>query len=347
MYLKKFLSLCLMLIILGNLSACEDNWAAHNATDWKQCLKDFLTNNFPSLFDEATIKKNEELFDKWRVDPDYIPDPSDIPVDALDIDGKWHNEWYYYPMLLPYEYKFYDLDNDGIPELFMDYPTQVAEGRYKNIYKLYGSTYEKIETGEYLNGGYMEEDILYKNGQNKTVLIRYNNPDGAEAIRFLDIQDKKIIYSDYADLNGNIYDDLLFSSLYRFDNEMYDKISSELELALLPEFDCLDVINSIKEHESNKPASSEITEDQAMEIVKNYCENPNTAPDNSTGPDFPLHYLYAGIVWHDNIQYHAVRLEWLVDNNHLSYLSHYFVSLDGSKIYEGYIDNNTGEAMFY
>jgi hypothetical protein len=117
---------------------------------WKQYLETFLMQNYPSFFDKETIKKNEELLKKWENDFAYIPELSEIPIDAYDIDGKWHNDWSYYPMLLPLKYKFYDLDNDGIPEIIICYPNIHAEGNFSIVYKLYGSTYEKIDTGKHL-----------------------------------------------------------------------------------------------------------------------------------------------------------------------------------------------------
>jgi len=234
-------------------------------TSWKQILKNFLISDFPSLFDETTKKKNKELFDKYYDDNNYIPATSDIPVDAY---GGWHNDWYYYPLLLPSYYTFYDLDNDGIPEMFVGYPTEYAEGYYNFVYKLYKDTYKQIDTGEHLNGGYLEGDILYKDSQNKIVVV-YDSVDGIQGIFYADIIGEKIIYSDYIDSKGSkTYNGVKYDSLYQLYEINLTVEQIDPTLTLLPEFDCSDVIDSIKKDMQvlDKPITTEVINERGNTV---------------------------------------------------------------------------------
>ena len=244
---------------------------------WKQSLKDFLVNNFPSLFDRATIEKNKEVLNNWLNSwgkdkngytdysvNTYVPKPGDIPADALDAmkDGKiWDGTAPYYPMLLPMRYKFYDLDNDGIPEVVITYPTVYAEGHYDFVYKLNVSInkYEKL---------YSKSDSLdfYTNSQNKLVAVEYFYMS-VYGVYFADIKNGGLIFGDYTDskgsdtFNGNKYNYLGGEAEYTDANGntthyqagvYWDELSEELKtLTPVPVFDCSDVVDSIQD---NMPA---------------------------------------------------------------------------------------------
>ncbi|MBQ7999866.1 MAG: hypothetical protein IJ298_01450 [Ruminococcus sp.] len=75
--------------------------------------------------------------------------------------------------------------------------------------------------------------------------------------------------------------------------------------------------------------ASAFTEDDALELVKNSCEL--SADD--------LYYQYRGIYEIDGTSYYAVDLRKSLEDS-TTYLSSYFVTLDGAEIKEGYI---TGE----
>ena len=219
---------------------------------WKECLRDFLVNNFPSLFDEATIKKNEELFELWkngyyRGDKNgSAPEPDSIPIDAIfspweDSTSKWIPQGPYYPLLLPHECKFYDLDNDNIPEIVVSFPSRFSEGGHDFIYKLNGTNYEPIYSE--LNSVYM-----YKNSQNILVVF-----EGfyvvINAVYFAEIQNGKLIFSDYIDSNGNnMLDGIKYNNITE-ETDMWEFMQKVIEndnLTPLVEFDVSDVVDAIK-----------------------------------------------------------------------------------------------------
>ena len=55
--------------------------------------------------------------------------------------------------------------------------------------------------------------------------------------------------------------------------------------------------------------------------------------DEETG--FPFSFGTSAAVEKDKKQYYVVRVSWLVDNSHLSYIGDFFVSADGKEIYDG------------
>ena len=57
--------------------------------------------------------------------------------------------------------------------------------------------------------------------------------------------------------------------------------------------------------------------------------------DEETG--FPFSFGTSAAVEKDKKQYYVVRVSWLVDNSHLSYIGDFFVSADGKEIYDGVV----------
>ncbi|MCL2774200.1 MAG: LPXTG cell wall anchor domain-containing protein [Oscillospiraceae bacterium] len=226
-------------------------------TSWKQTLKDFLVKSFPSLFDAATINKNQEVLNNWINDwgkdangytdyavNTYVPKPGDIPVDAL---GGWDGLNPYYPLLLPMQCHFYDLDNDGIPEVVITYPTSVAEGHHDYVYKLNSSTnkYEQI----YSTGNSLD---FYTNAQDKLVAVEYMYMT-IYGIHFADIKDGGFVYGDYIDSKGSdtisgVNGESTVTKKYGdINGAIWDEVWTEINtLKPYPEFDCSDVINSIQ-----------------------------------------------------------------------------------------------------
>lgn len=232
MKIKKIILTALCFILLFPQTATAED------TAWKEYLREFLINDFPSLFDKATIKKNEELFKKWQesYNPDnytcdYIPVPDDIPIDAI---SEWMPNNAYYPLLLPYECKFYDLDFDGTPEVIITYQTSAGEGHLQYIYKLNSNKFEDI----YFEGTSFE---LYTNSQNKVVMFEgfYTS---LYAIYFIEIKNGKLTLNDYIDSNGSkIYNGRQYGNL----NIEWGNISIN-DLTPLLEFDCSDVVAAAK-----------------------------------------------------------------------------------------------------
>jgi len=232
-------------IILLTDESSEPAISIPGEPEWKQYLKDFLFSSFPSLFDEETIKINQEIWNKWEEsggffdNGTYVPDPDDLPTDALD--GWVPNRLD--PFIYPVAYKFYDLDNDGIPEVFIIYPTGFWEGYIEYVYKLIGTKFEKIrETGKYIDG-----EIFYKNPQNKMVAVEHLDP-WIVSIKFVDINviNKEFIYSDYIDSNGNTtYNGVSYNFLEELSLRWDSVEDIDRGLTLIPEFDCSDIIDSI------------------------------------------------------------------------------------------------------
>ena len=247
---RKIISLALALIMTFALVPAMTAMAEETDTSWKEYLKDFLENNLPSLYDETTIAKNKKLFSEWestRFDENYYnkyysyePPAEDIPVDAIfppwnDSDSKWIANGPYYPLLLPLECNFYDLDSDGIPEVFVTYPSIYSEGSHDFIYKLNGETYELI----YSN---LKSVYLYKNSDNKLVAFE-GFYIGIDAVYFAEIKYGELIFRDYIDsTGGNMLDGIEYKSIGDDDSWGFmEKVIEADNLIPLAEFDCSDV----------------------------------------------------------------------------------------------------------
>jgi len=232
-FTRRIISFILVAIMaMGILPLSAANVTAATDTSWKQYLKDFLVENCSSIFD-----------DSWQ--QDYYKNGT-IPNDFIVFNESVNNSY-----LMPYRYTFYDLDNDNIPEALIYYGIMNSEGVLCNIYKLYGTTFEKIgETSIWTE--------YYVNPQNKSTFVSLSPYDEmVYSICFMDIQNKKLILNNYIDSKGNTkYNGFEYKNLgdtYEFGGYIYnigvryEELADELAL-LKPflEFDCSDIINSIK-----------------------------------------------------------------------------------------------------
>ena len=269
MKIKRFILIALCFIFLFSHTVSAED------TKWKEYLKDFLTNNFPSLFDEATIKKNEEIIKRWHEDDNYIPEPSDIPVDWI---GEWiQRQGLNFPVIYPYSYKFYDLDYDNIPEIIINYTGWELSPTF--IYKMNGNKYEQIHFNNFesnnIDGNKNPRFQFYLNANNKIVVFitGYTN---LYSVNYVEITNGELTLTDYIDSIGNdnyyglkynnlfipetantiiegdwdigIYQTERGNGTYRIwasDFSMNNIIKTD-NLTPLPEFDCSDVLNSIK-----------------------------------------------------------------------------------------------------
>ena len=244
MKIKRIVLISLCLVIFFSQTVIAEN-TKNNV--WKEYLKDFLTDTFPNLFDEEIKKKNEEMFDK------YLKDFSFSPLDfSKDIEN-------YGDVALPTNYFFYDLDFDGIPELIVDYGGIASGIGCRYVCKLYGDSYEKTDT---LSGGEYYE-MIFINPENKIVSI------SPHATRVLNIQNKKVVYSNYIDSFGNDeYNGIKYSEIgtystfdlfvYKDHEEFLTREIFLADLRRIPEFDCSDVLNAIKYNTSVNPKTDDI-----------------------------------------------------------------------------------------
>ena len=214
--MKKFISFILVVVfifaLLPSVTVSAEN------VQWKQYLKDFLVTKFPSLYDEEAIKKNDEIFKKidesYRNDAQYtMKEAAESNIDNLSNDiSLWG-----YRFMLPW-CSFYDIDNDGIPEVIADYGAQdigCENGSgFREIYKFYGTSYERIKSNDFTDENY------YVTPENRIVAYAYFNG----VLDYIEIINKEILYSECNLSEDEIYNDC----------------------TQLPEFDISDVINSIK-----------------------------------------------------------------------------------------------------
>jgi len=100
-----------------------------------------------------------------------------------------------------------------------------------------------------------------------------------------------------------------------------------------------------EETESTKEVTKESTEQLAegeisVEEARKMLEDKYGTEDVDTG--YPYSYGYDSKVTIDGQDYYNFRMTWLVDNDHMSYLTNMFVATDGSAIYSGASDGNGG-----
>ena len=234
MKIKYVVLIALCFMILFSQTATAEDMA------WKEYLKDFLVNNFPSLFDEEVKKKNEELIEKYW--GDIYTNRESVPLSEFSGDIEIYSDF-----VLPRKYYFYDLDYDGIPEVIIDYGGLASGMGLRYIYKLYGASYEQI--GSLSGGEYYEE--IYVNPLGKIVSVN------TESTRILEIKNKEIVYSDYIDSFGSdSYNGVKYNEIGTYSNsEVFSFESYEVfleceeflaDLRYIPEFDCSDILHSIK-----------------------------------------------------------------------------------------------------
>ena len=219
---------------------------------WQEQLKNFLAMNYPSLFNEAAIKKRAEIEELWsgqgNFSNSYINEaPHDILFkilkETLEISE----------IYLPGYYKFHDLDNDGIPEAFMAYYLPYSGFAWYEIFQYSDDSFKRI--GLLWSGENAEN--LFIDRDNKIVCI------SSESTRLFELSNGKFVYSDYTDTNGSksyggipyseigyysAEDMLMGEAVYNNDGVYIGQSETMVEyigLENLPEYDCSGIIESI------------------------------------------------------------------------------------------------------
>ena len=147
---------------------------------------------------------------------------------APDADG----------IYLPSKCRFQDLDGDGIPEVMITFGHPEGEWVFDKAYKLYDGSYEQIGQAMF---------IFYTNADGKLVVATKSGYT-INAIYFAEIQDKKLILSDYIDskendnFNGVKYDSFSEEEGTSF----FEATDADETLKLLPEIDCSNIFNAAK-----------------------------------------------------------------------------------------------------
>ena len=72
-------------------------------------------------------------------------------------------------------------------------------------------------------------------------------------------------------------------------------------------------------------ASASITQEEALALAENHFGE----KDQATGNTFSIGF--ESMVTVDGVEYYNVRVSWLVNGDHMSYLTNYLVSLDGKE----------------
>lgn len=254
---NKIISMIILLVFIFTVLPFSTISVNAENIRWKQYLKEFLITSLPSLFDEEAIRKNEEAFEKvWEYRTEWAADMSridfDPPIDDFSSDISLRG----IRIIVPWVPEFYDLDNDRIPEVIVwhgDHIIGCENGSgWTDIYKLYGTSYEKIKTNDYTG------DVYYINTQNKIVVAQIENfivnfiyyyGSGEDSNKYLDYIEGSINYLEI------INKEIVYSE-YNNKNKTYEEIFNELKP--LPEFDCSDVIDSIKSGTSlNNPKTGD------------------------------------------------------------------------------------------
>ncbi len=91
------------------------------------------------------------------------------------------------------------------------------------------------------------------------------------------------------------------------------------------------VAGGILFHTIFAPQSYKITPEDAEKL----CYSVLGDKDEETG--FPFSFGFTGTFENDGKQYYTIRVSWLVNNSHLSYIGDFFVSVDGKEIYNGFV----------
>lgn len=92
-------------------------------------------------------------------------------------------------------------------------------------------------------------------------------------------------------------------------------------------------VDEIKSNSDIVPIPIEAVEGITKQEAELLCYAVLGERDEETG--FPFSFGTSAAVEKDKKQYYVVRVSWLVDNSHLSYIGDFFVSADGKEIYDG------------
>jgi len=147
---------------------------------------------------------------------------------APDADG----------IYLPFKCRFQDLDSDNIPEAIITFGVPEGEWVFDKAYKLYDGSYEQIGQAMF---------IFYTNTEGKLVAATKSGYT-INAIYFAEIQNKKLILSDYIDSKGNDnFNGVKYDSFSEEDGtSLWEATDADETLKLLPEIDCSDIFNAAK-----------------------------------------------------------------------------------------------------
>jgi len=185
--------------------------------DWKIALENLLIQ-FPTILDETA---------KYEAGSGIVH-----PIDA---DG----------IYVPCHYKFQDLDGDNIPEAIITYAHPESEWIFDKVYKLYGDSYLQITLSENINN--MTMFVFYTNIHGNLVAAKRSGYT-INGIYFAEVQNKKLILSDFIDSNGNdSYNGVKYDSFSEWDaTALWDAADADETLRLLPEIDCFEVVNAAR-----------------------------------------------------------------------------------------------------
>jgi len=142
---------------------------------------------------------------------------------------------------VPYKFIFYDLDGDGIPEAMVLYGPPASERTYDKIYKFYGGSYEQIEHKQTIFG-------VYTNTDGKLV-AESRGGYMVDAVYFAEINDKKLILSDFIDSSGSdTYNGVRYADLPELYETMDVWSAADLDDTLepLPQLEFPDIVNAAK-----------------------------------------------------------------------------------------------------
>lgn len=107
-------------------------------------------------------------------------------------------------------------------------------------------------------------------------------------------------------------------------------------LVLLTVFTFIRIVTST--YENIEREGQRITAEEAEKL----CYTVMGEKDEATG--FPFSFGVTETFEQNEKEYYAIRASWLVNNDHMSYIGDFFVSVDGREIYTGFVQN--GEYAF-
>ena len=231
----------------------NDSESGHIASDiiWQEQLAHFLISNYPSLISEETKKQNEELQkflfgDNGKI---FTLSQNDIPSDVVISIPKDEDSYYSLTYSLPWRLEFRDLDNDGIPELFITNAVMNGEISFStDIYKFNGNSFARIGNSR---------GPLYIDDESRIVsigpgIVQYKIDDEivptGSGIELFELADDTIVFSEFADAAGNTaYNGVAFREIgWRnardfMDYSDFDALIDHLNLRLFPKFDDFDI----------------------------------------------------------------------------------------------------------
>mgnify|MGYP005611459073 CR=1 FL=1 len=93
------------------------------------------------------------------------------------------------------------------------------------------------------------------------------------------------------------------------------------------------VVNETKSDDDIIEISVDSVKGITQEDAEKLCHSVFGEKDEETG--FLFSFGTSGAVETEEKQYYVIRVSWLVNNSHLSYIGDFFVSADGKEIYDG------------